>query len=189
MTISSAGRDSGEREFQRLGEGVVANLDQQAVQLRQQAEATLQNAANDIDAAIQAAANVPVGTATRGDIGEVAQEVIRNAEKAAAAGFNDLYSNIFQRWSQATGVGVDEVVLTGKNRITLNKLVNVAKEELRTIKSGAIHNAEDRQLLETIINRYVDPADARKRVPVSLETLNNDLRELRALERRAFNCS
>ena len=189
VTISSAGRNSGEREFQRLGEGVVANLDQQAVQLRQQAEATLQNAANDIDAAIQAAANVPVGTATRGDIGEVAQEVIRNAEKAAAAGFNDLYSNIFQRWSQATGVGVDEVVLTGKNRITLNKLVNVAKEELRTIKSGAIHNAEDRGLLETIINRYVDPADARKRVPVSLETLNNDLRELRALERRAFKKS
>ena len=189
VTLASAGRDGGERQLQQLGEGVVANLDQQAVQLRQQAEATLQNASNEIDAAIQAAANIPVGTATRGDIGEVAQVVIRDAEKAAAAGFNDLYGNIFQRWSQATGVGIDEVVLTGKNRITLNKLVNVAKEELKTIKSGAIHNAEDRALLETIINRYVDPADARKRVPVSLETLNNDLRELRALERRAFKKS
>ena len=177
----------GEREAQALGEniqaGLTANKQMQLAQLDDVVSRELIN----VETAIDDAVNLPSNVADISTIGSAAKEAIVESYEKASAAIGKQYEDLFTRWSDSTGISIDSVVV-GKGAIRPTEAVKFAQDLKSTLPDRPFADPGDATVINKVLDSFVESTSgaATKIKPISLRTLNENIRDLRRLERKAY---
>ena len=177
----------GEREAQALGEniqaGLTANKQMQLAQLDDVVSRELIN----VETAIDDAVNLPSNVADISTIGSAAKEAIVESYEKASAAIGKQYEDLFTRWSDSTGISIDSVVV-GKGAIRPTEAVKFAQDLKATLPDRPFADPGDATVINKVLDSFVESTSgaATKIKPISLRTLNENIRDLRRLERKAY---
>ena len=177
----------GEREAQALGEniqaGLTANKQMQLAQLDDVVSRELIN----VETAIDDAVNLPSNVADISTIGSAAKEAIVESYEKASAAIGKQYEDLFTRWSDSTGISIDSVVV-GKGAIRPTEAVKFAQDLKATLPDRPFADPGDATVINKVLGSFVESTSgaATKIKPISLRTLNENIRDLRRLERKAY---
>ena len=177
----------GEREAQALGEniqaGLTANKQMQLAQLDDVVSRELIN----VETAIDDAVNLPSNVADISTIGSAAKEAIVESYEKASAAIGKQYEDLFTRWSDSTGISIDSVVV-GKGAIRPTEAVRFAQDLKATLPDRPFADPGDATVINKVLGSFVESTSgaATKIKPISLRTLNENIRDLRRLERKAY---
>lgn len=177
----------GEREAQALGEniqaGLTANKQMQLAQLDDVVSRELIN----VETAIDDAVNLPSNVADISTIGSAAKEAIVESYEKASAAIGKQYEDLFTRWSDSTGISIDSVVV-GKGAIRPTEAVRFAQDLKATLPDRPFADPGDATVINKVLDSFVESTSgaATKIKPISLRTLNENIRDLRRLERKAY---
>ena len=153
--------------------------------------ATLNNNINsklaDLDSSINEIVNLPRGMADGTKIGETVKSAFDSSYEIIAKKFDDGYENLYKEWSAKTGVSLDSVV-EGAGAIKPSELAQEVVKLRNTFKDRPFVNKAEKDLIDTIYNSFVtsEKGGAIGVKTISLRTLNENLRDLRRLERSAY---
>ena len=141
----------------------------------------------NVEAAIDDALNLPPALRGERDLGSAAQDAIGEAFETASLRIGKEYENLFQRWSEATGISIDSVVV-GKGAIRPTEAVRFAQDLKATLPDRPFADAGDAAVVNKVLDSFVESSSgaAVKIKPISLRTLNENIRDLRRLERKAY---
>ena len=180
----------GEAERAALGSEVQSLAERRAVGQRADLEVAIGRELNNIDAAIDDAMNMPSAVRGRADIGAAAKEAISDSYEAASARIGKAYEDLFARWSEATGRSLDDVVV-GKGAIKPTEAVELARQLRGSSDVRPFADPSDTTLVNNVLDSFVlGEKGAIVRIkPISLRTLNENIRDLRRLERKAFTAA
>ena len=177
----------GEREAQALGEniqaGLTANKQMQLAQLDDVVSRELIN----VETAIDDAVNLPSNVADISTIGSAAKEAIVESYEKASSAIGKQYEDLFTRWSDSTGISVDSVVV-GKGAIRPTEAVKFAQDLKATLPDRPFADPGDATVINKVLDSFVESTSGAvtKIKPISLRTLNENIRDLRRLERKAY---
>ena len=177
----------GERDAQALGEniqaGLTANKQMQLAQLDDVVSRELIN----VETAIDDAVNLPSDIGTTTSIGIAAKEAIGESYEKASLAIGKQYEDLFARWSDSTGISVDSVVV-GKGAIRPTEAVRFAQDLKATLPDRPFADPGDATVINKVLDSFVESTSgaATKIKPISLRTLNENIRDLRRLERKAY---
>ena len=177
----------GEREAQALGEniqaGLTANKQMQLAQLDDVVSRELVN----VETALDDAVNLPSNVADISTIGSAAKEAIVESYEKASAAIGKQYEDLFTRWSDSTGISIDSVVV-GKGAIRPTEAVKFAQDLKATLPDRPFADPGDATVINKVLDSFVESTSgaATKIKPISLRTLNENIRDLRRLERKAY---
>ena len=177
----------GEREAQALGEniqaGLTANKQMQLAQLDDVVSRELIN----VETAIDDAVNLPSNVADISTIGSAAKEAIVESYEKASSAIGKQYEDLFTRWSDSTGISIDSVVV-GKGAIRPTEAVRFAQDLKATLPDRPFADPGDATVINKVLDSFVESTSgaATKIKPISLRTLNENIRDLRRLERKAY---
>ena len=180
----------GEAERAALGQNIQelasTQLQVQTDQLRNAVDIELNNA----DKAISDAVNLPTTVSDATNIGKAAQDAIADSYENASAQIGKQYEDLFRRWSDSTGISLDSVQV-GKGGIKPTEAAQLATNLKKTLPDRPFASAEDTKVINKVIDSFViDQKGAAIKVkPVSLRTINENIRDLRRLERKAYKAS
>ena len=141
----------------------------------------------NVEAAIDDALNLPPMLRGGRDLGSAAQDAIGEAFETASSRIGKEYENLFQRWSEATGVSIDSVI-PGKGAIRPTEAVRFAQDLKATLPDRPFADPGDAAVVNKVLDSFVESSSgaAVKIKPISLRTLNENIRDLRRLERKAY---
>lgn len=177
----------GEREAQALGEniqaGLTANKQMQLAQLDDVVSRELVN----VETALDDAVNLPSNVADISTIGSAAKEAIVESYEKASQAIGKQYEDLFTRWSDSTGISIDSVVV-GKGAIRPTEAVKFAQDLKATLPDRPFADPGDATVINKVLDSFVESTSgaATKIKPISLRTLNENIRDLRRLERKAY---
>ena len=177
----------GEREAQALGEniqaGLTANKQMQLAQLDDVVSRELIN----VETALDDAVNLPSNVADISTIGSAAKEAIVESYEKASQAIGKQYEDLFTRWSDSTGISIDSVVV-GKGAIRPTEAVRFAQDLKATLPDRPFADPGDATVINKVLDSFVESTSgaATKIKPISLRTLNENIRDLRRLERKAY---
>jgi len=166
------------------------NIKQQAINksIKQQAdlEVAIDNDLTQVQTVIDEAISLPSSVASDAAIGKAAQDAVSEAYDISSGRIGKAYEDLFNRWSQATGLSIDSVIV-GKGAIRPTEAVDYARKNMTNIESRPFANPADAALLKKVLNTFSEgTGSALKIKPMSLRTLNENIRDLRRLERKAY---
>ena len=141
----------------------------------------------NVEAAIDDALNLPSALREGRDLGLAAKDAIGEAFETASLRIGKEYEDLFQRWSEATGISIDSVVV-GKGAIRPTEAVEFAKQLKAGLPSRPFVDPQDATTIEKVLSSFTEGGSgtAIKVKPMSLRTLNENIRDLRRLERKAY---
>ena len=144
----------------------------------------------NVERAIDDALNLPASIQSTADIGLAAKEAIGDAYDSASQSLGKAYEELFTRWSEKTGISLDSVVV-GKGGIKPTEAVDFAVQIRNTLPDRPFATTQDNQVINKVLDSFLvsEKGAIRKVKPISLRTLNENIRDLRRLERKAFNAS
>ena len=144
----------------------------------------------NVEAAIDDALNLPSALRKGRDLGLAAKDAIGEAFETASLRIGKEYENLFERWSEATGISIDSVVV-GKGAIRPTEAVEFAKQLKAGLPSRPFVDPQDAATIEKVLSSFTEGGSgtAIKVKPMSLRTLNENIRDLRRLERKAYLAS
>ena len=177
----------GEREAQALGEniqaGLTANKQMQLAQLDDVVSRELVN----LETALDDADNLPSNVADISTVGSAAKEAIVESYEKASSAIGKQYEDLFTRWSDSTGISVDSVVV-GKGAIRPTEAVKFAQDLKATLPDRPFADPGDATVINKVLDSFVESTSGAvtKIKPISLRTLNENIRDLRRLERKAY---
>ena len=178
---------SGEREAQALGENIQAGLTaNKQVQLAQ-VDDTVSRELINVETALDDAVNLPPNVGDVSAIGSAAKDAIGDSYEKASAAIGRQYEDLFTRWSEATGINIDSVVV-GKGAIRPTEAVRFAQDLKATLPDRPFADPGDAAVINKVLDSFVEGTSgaATKIKPISLRTLNENIRDLRRLERKAY---
>lgn len=177
----------GEREAQALGENIQAGLTvNKQAQLAQLDDVVSRELIN-VETALDDAVNLPSNVADISAIGSAAKEAIGESYENASAAIGKQYEDLFTRWSESTGISIDSVVV-GKGAIRPTEAVKFAQDLKATLPDRPFADPGDATVINKVLDSFVESTSGAvtKIKPISLRTLNENIRDLRRLERKAY---
>ena len=187
MPAGVAAMPTSELAAQQLGEGIQTTLQTGADIARARVQQTADEAISNIESALDDAINMPATVASPREVGAAAQEAVSKSYDDVSASFGKRYEDVFQRWQDSTGVSVDSVIV-GKGGIKPSEAAKLASDIRKTFVDRPFLNDAERNVVNKVYNAFVESESgaALKVKPVSLRTINENLRDLRRLERQAY---
>lgn len=185
--VRGAAEASGEREAQALGENIQAGLTaNKQVQLAQ-VDDTVSRELINVETALDDAVNLPPNVGDVSAVGSAAKDAIGDSYEKASAAIGRQYEDLFTRWSEATGINIDSVVV-GKGAIRPTEAVRFAQDLKATLPDRPFADPGDATVINKVLDSFVESTSgaATKIKPISLRTLNENIRDLRRLERKAY---
>ena len=177
----------GEREAQALGENIQAGLTvNKQAQLAQLDDVVSRELVN-VETALDDAVNLPSNVADISTVGSAAKEAIVESYEKASSAIGKQYEDLFTRWSDSTGISVDSVVV-GKGAIRPTEAVKFAQDLKATLPDRPFADPGDATVINKVLDSFVESTSGAvtKIKPISLRTLNENIRDLRRLERKAY---
>jgi len=177
----------GEVERLRLGESIqeeaTTRLNVQTAQTKVLTDDALMN----VEKAIDDAVNLPSSVADASSIGNAAKEAIGKSYENASAAIGKQYEDLFSRWSNSTGISVDSVIV-GKGGIKPSEAARIAADIRKTFADRPFLNDAERKVVNKVYDNFVtgEKGGAISVKNVSLRTINENIRDLRRLERQAY---
>ena len=180
----------GEAERAAMGQQIQQAAGQRAVQQRTDLENVVSQQLSNVERAIDDAVNLPATVGSPATIGQAAKDAVGDAYDVASARLGKGYEDLFNRWSEATGISIDSVQL-GKGGIKPTEAVDFAVEIRNTLPDRPFAAPSDNQVITKVLDSFLisEKGAARKVKPISLRTLNENIRDLRRLERKAYNAT
>ncbi len=150
-------------------------------------EAVVSQQLVNVESAIDDALNLPPSLRGEPALGGAAQDAIGEAFETASLRIGKEYEGLFQRWSEATGISIDSVI-PGKGAIRPTEAVRFAQDLKATLPSRPFADPGDAAVVNKVLDSFVESSSgaAVKIKPMSLRTLNENIRDLRRLERKAY---
>ena len=144
----------------------------------------------NVERALDDALNLPSSIQSTADIGLAAKEAIGDAYDKASQSLGKGYEDLFSRWSEKTGISLDSVVV-GKGGIKPTEAVDFAVQIRNTLPDRPFATTQDNQVINKVLDSFLvsEKGAVRQIKPISLRTLNENIRDLRRLERKAFNAA
>lgn len=178
---------AGESERAALGAGIQTEARVAAETLEGQAQRTLDLELANVQSIIDDAVNLPPTKTDPAQIGAAAQEAINESYQKAANAIGKAYENVFERWSAATGISIDSVI-PGKGGIKPSEAARLAADIRKTFADRPFLNEAERKVVNRVYDNFVtgERGGALSVKNVSLRTINENLRDLRRLERQAY---
>ena len=177
----------GEREAQALGENIQAGLTANKQMQLSQLDDVISRELVNVETAIDDAVNLPSNIGTTTSIGMAAKEAIGESYEKASQAIGKQYEDLFARWSDSTGISIDSVVV-GKGAIRPTEAVRFAQDLKATLPDRPFADPGDATVINKVLDSFVESTSgaATKIKPISLRTLNENIRDLRRLERKAY---
>ena len=177
----------GEREAQALGENIQAGLTANKQMQLSQLDDVVSRELINVETAIDDAVNLPSDIGTTTSIGIAAKEAIGESYEKASLAIGKQYEDLFARWSDSTGISIDSVVV-GKGAIRPTEAVRFAQDLKATLPDRPFADPGDATVINKVLDSFVESTSgaATKIKPISLRTLNENIRDLRRLERKAY---
>ena len=141
----------------------------------------------NLDNSINEIVNLPKGMADATKIGNTVKDAFDSSYENIAKKFDEAYENLYKEWSEKTGISITSVV-DGKGAIKPFELANTVDKLKATFKDRPFVNKAEQDLINTIHDSFVTSkkGGAIGVKTISLKTLNENLRDLRRLERSAY---
>ncbi len=177
----------GEREAQALGENIQAGLTANKQMQLSQLDDVVSRELINVETALDDAVNLPSNVADISTIGSAAKEAIVESYEKASQAIGKQYEDLFTRWSDSTGISIDSVVV-GKGAIRPTEAVRFAQDLKATLPDRPFADPGDATVINKVLDSFVESTSgaATKIKPISLRTLNENIRDLRRLERKAY---
>tara|TARA_R110002049_G_scaffold132561_7_gene291687 strand:+ start:6699 stop:9671 length:2973 start_codon:yes stop_codon:yes gene_type:complete len=177
----------GEVERLRLGENIQAEAATRLEAQTLQTKALTDDALFNIDKAIDDAVNLPSSVADAASIGNAARDAIGESYGKASAAIGKNYEDLFKRWSDSTGISIDSVKI-GKGGIKPSEAARLASDIRKTFADRPFLNDAERKVVNKVYDNFVtsEKGGAISVKDVSLRTINENIRDLRRLERQAY---
>jgi hypothetical protein len=179
--------DTSELALQKVGQGVRTGLTETVELSKSAVENFYKNELKEIDSIIDDAANLPVSIANSSQVGTSVKEAVGSAYESANQKFSASYEAIYKKWSEKTGINIDSVVI-GKGGIKPTEAANIAASLKKTFSDRPFLSAEELKVVNKVYDAFVisEKGGAIGVKNISLRTLNENLRDLRRLERKAY---
>jgi hypothetical protein len=177
----------GEVERLRLGESIQEEAATRLNVQTAQTKALTDDALMNVEKAIDDAVNLPSSVADASSIGNAAKEAIGKSYENASAAIGKQYEDLFSRWSDSTGISIDSVIV-GKGGIKPSEAARVAADIRKTFADRPFLNDAERKVVNKVYDNFVlgEKGGAISVKDVSLRTINENIRDLRRLERQAY---
>ena len=177
----------GEVERLRLGESIQEEAATRLNVQTAQTKALTDDALMNVEKAIDDAVNLPSSVADASSIGNAAKEAIGKSYENASAAIGKQYEDLFSRWSNSTGISIDSVIV-GKGGIKPSEAARVAADIRKTFADRPFLNDAERKVVNKVYDNFVlsEKGGAISVKNVSLRTINENIRDLRRLERQAY---
>ena len=175
-----------EAEALRLGTGIQRTLQETFEQNKVLANQTANNAIDSVDSQINELVNLPPQIRSRGDIGSAAIDVINKNYDQGAGAFDRRYTSVWEQWAEATGKSLDAPT------IKPTEAVSLAKQFRSELDNRPFASSEDMAVVNKVLDTFALEGGRGAAVPVkqiSINALNDNLKDLRRLERRAYLAS
>ena len=186
MPVGVAGTSArmGESEAAALGTGIQREAIVQAETLGQQAQRTLDTELANVQTVIDDAVNLPESLASPSQVGTSARDAIGESYQKAADAIGRAYEDVFTRWTAATGNTLDSTTVG----IKPSEAARLAADIRKTFGDRPFLNDAERNVVEKVYKNFVtgERGGALSVKEVSLRTINENLRDLRRLERQAY---
>jgi hypothetical protein len=177
----------GEVERLRLGESIQEEAATRLNVQTAQTKALTDDALMNVEKAIDDAVNLPSSVADASSIGNAAREAIKKSYEDASAAIGKNYEDLFNRWSNSTGISIDSIIL-GKGGIKPSEAARLATDIRKTFADRPFLNDAERKVVNKVYDNFVtgEKGGAISVKNVSLRTINENIRDLRRLERQAY---
>ena len=176
----------GEEARAKLGSEIKNKALQKSINEQARLTAAVDSELAGLEMVLENTFNMPSQVARGADVGKAAQEAVSEAYDRASQKIGSAYENLFDRWSQATGLSIDSVI-PGKGAIRPTEAVDYARRNMANIESRPFANPADAALLRKVLNTFSEgTGGALKIKPISLRVLNENIKDLRRLERKAY---
>tara|TARA_R100000231_G_scaffold7664_1_gene10560 strand:+ start:929 stop:3850 length:2922 start_codon:yes stop_codon:yes gene_type:complete len=181
------GTEITEETLLKLGQGVQKKTVQNAEGLKFELEKYTDQKLIDVEKGLDDLVNLPPNVADASTIGKTAQDAIQESYSNTQKNFDKEYEDLYKAWENKTGISIDSTIV-GKGGIKPTELANEVVKLKRTFKDRAFVNNEERALIDKIYDTFIlsEKGSAIKVKDISLRTLNENLRDLRRLERGAY---
>jgi hypothetical protein len=174
-----------EAEALRLGTGIQRTLQETFEQNKALATQTSNNAIDSLDSQINELVNLPPSIRSRGDIGGAAVKAVKENYDKGSQAFDKRYTSVWEQWAESTGKSLDTPVVKPTEAVAL--ATSLRKE----LADRAFASTDDMAVINKVLNTFAGEGKGAA-VPVkqiSVNTLNDNIKDLRRLERRAYLAS
>ena len=175
-----------EAEALSLGTGIQRTLRETFEQNKALANQTANNAIDSVDSQINELVNLPPQIRSRSEVGSAALDVVNKNYDQGTKAFDRRYSSVWEKWAEATGKSLDTPTIKPTEAVTLAKKLKNALED------QPFRPPEDIATVNKILQAFALEGGRGAAVPVkqiSINTLNDNLKDLRRLERRSYLAS
>ena len=179
--------DTSEFALQKVGQGVRTGITESVELSKSAVNNFYKNELKEIDTIIDDAANLPASVANSSQVGTSVKEAIGNAYETANQRFSTNYESLYKKWSNATNISIDNVVI-GKGGIKPTEAARIAANLKKTFADRPFLSPEELKVVNKVYDAFVvsEKGGAIGVKNISLRTLNENLRDLRRLERKAY---
>ena len=179
--------DTSELALQKVGQGVRTGITESVELSKSAVNNFYKNELKEIDTIIDDAANLPASVANSSQVGTSVKEAVGTAYETANQKFSTQYEAIYKKWSEKTGISIDNVVI-GKGGIKPTEAANIAASLKKTFADRPFLSPEELKVVNKVYDAFVvsEKGGAIGVKNISLRTLNENLRDLRRLERKAY---
>ena len=179
--------DTSEFALQKVGQGVRTGITESVELSKSAVNNFYKNELKEIDTIIDDAANLPASVANSSQVGTSVKEAIGNAYELANQRFSTKYESLYKTWSEKTGISIDNVVI-GKGGIKPTEAARIAANLKKTFADRPFLSPEELKVVNKVYDAFVvsEKGGAIGVKNISLRTLNENLRDLRRLERKAY---
>ena len=172
-----------EAEALRLGTGVQRTLQETFEQNKVLANQTANNAIDSVDSQINELVNLPPQIRSRSDIGSAALDVVNRNYDDGIKAFDRRYTGVWEKWAEATGKSLDAPTIKPTEAVAL------AKQFRNQLDVRAFASSGDLATINKVLDTFALEGGRGAAVPVkqiSINQLNDNIKDLRRLERRAY---
>ena len=179
--------DTSELALQKVGQGVRTGLTETGEISKSAINDFTARELGDVNKIIDDAANLPVNVADPTTLGAATRDAIGTAYEKTNQFFSASYEGFYKKWSAQTGIDINSVVI-GKGGIKPSEAARLASNLKKTFADRPFLSAEELKVVNKVYDSFVlsEKGGALKIKDISLRTLNENLRDLRRLERKAY---
>jgi len=179
--------DTSEIALQKVGQGVRTGLTETGEISKSAINDFTSRELSEVNKIIDDAANLPVNVADATTLGAATRDAIGASYEKTSQFFSNSYEDIYKKWSAQTKIDINSVVI-GKGAIKPTEAANLAANLKKTFSNRPFLSAEEQKVVNKVYDAFVisEKGSAVKVKDISLRTLNENLRDLRRLERNAY---
>ena len=184
--VASVAEELGEEARADLGQKIKQKATEKSIKQQADLEVAIDNDLAQVQTVIDEAISLPSSVASDAAIGKAAQDAVSEAYDISSGRIGKAYEDLFNRWSQATGLSIDSVIV-GKGAIRPTEAVEFARRNTSNLENRPFADPADAALLKKVLNTFSEGTGGALKVkPISLRTLNENIRDLRRLERKSY---